>query len=146
MFIFIFSCIGAITPPVAITAYTAAAIADADPNKTGLTAFRIGIVAYIVPFIFITSPALIMAGSAGEVALAIVTSIIGVLSLVGAFEGCLFSFYFNIPARACLGAAALLTIIPGIVTDTFGIGLILISFVITAVHKKTIRKKTGTSD
>jgi TRAP transporter 4TM/12TM fusion protein len=140
MFIFIFSCIGAITPPVAITAYTAAAIADADPNKTGLTAFRIGIVAYIVPFIFITSPALIMVGSTREVILATVTSIIGVLSLVGSFEGCLLFFFFNIPARICLGCAALLTIIPGIVTDSIGIVLIITAFIINTISKKFIKK------
>ncbi|HWP50823.1 MAG TPA: TRAP transporter fused permease subunit, partial [Clostridia bacterium] len=87
MFIFIFSCIGAITPPVAITAYTAAALADADPNKTGFRAFRLGIVAFLVPFIFITSPALIMVGAPSEVLLAAVTAFLGVLSLVGAFEG-----------------------------------------------------------
>jgi TRAP transporter 4TM/12TM fusion protein len=145
MFIFIFSCIGAITPPVAITAYTAAAIADADPNKTGLTAFRIGIVAYIVPFIFITSPALIMVGGTGEIVLATITSIIGVLSLVGSFEGCLFSFFFNIPTRICLGCAALLTIIPGIVTDSIGIGFIIIALLITVISKRLIKNQKEVS-
>jgi len=136
LFIFIFSCIGAITPPVAITAYTAAAIGDADPNKTGWTAFRLGIVAYIVPFIFITSPALILVGTGGEIALAAATSIIGVLSLVAAFEGTLFAFRFNVIARICLAIAALLTLIPGAISDAAGIALIVVALVISVVSKK----------
>ena len=136
LFIFIFSCIGAITPPVAITAYTAAAIGDADPNQTGWTAFRLGIVAYIVPFIFITSPALILVGTGGEIALAAVTSIIGVLSLVAAFEGNLFAFRFNVIARICLAIAALLTLIPGAISDAAGVALIVVALVISVVSKK----------
>jgi len=142
MFIFIFSCIGAITPPVAITAYTAAAIGDADPNKTGWTAFRLGIVAYIVPFIFITSPALILVGTGGEIALAAATSIIGVLSLVAAFEGTLLAFRFNVIARICLAIAALLTLIPGAISDAAGIALIVVALVISVVSKKRMTVTT----
>ncbi|NCC85311.1 MAG: TRAP transporter fused permease subunit, partial [Clostridia bacterium] len=142
LFIFIFSCIGAITPPVAITAYTAAAIGDADPNQTGWTAFRLGIVAYIVPFIFITSPALILVGTGGEIALAAVTSIIGVLSLVAAFEGTLFAFRFNVIARICLAIAALLTLIPGAISDAAGIALIVVALVISVVSKKRMTVTT----
>ncbi|MBE6906100.1 MAG: TRAP transporter fused permease subunit [Ruminococcaceae bacterium] len=135
MFIFIFSCIGAITPPVAITAYTAAALADADPNKTGFRAFRLGIVAYLVPFIFITSPALIMVGNAEEIVLATVTAFIGVLSLVGAFEGCILRFSFSVPSRICLAIAALLTIIPGLVTDLIGIAFLIAAGGIAYIQK-----------
>lgn len=145
MFIFIFSCIGAITPPVAITAYTAAALADADPNKTGFMAFRLGIVAFIVPFIFITSPALIMVGGTGEIILASITATIGVLCLVAAFEGHLFHWKFAVPARICLGVASLLTIIPGIVTDSIGIALIVIAFVLTRFSKAKEPQKSATS-
>jgi TRAP-type uncharacterized transport system fused permease subunit len=51
-FIFYFSCVGAITPPVALAAYSASAMAKTDPWKTGWLAFRFGLVAYIIPFIF----------------------------------------------------------------------------------------------
>jgi len=144
MFIFIFSCIGAITPPVAITAYTAAALAEADPNKTGFMAFRLGIVAFIVPFIFLTSPALIMVGGTGEIILASITATIGVLCLVAAFEGYLFHWQFAVPARICLGVAALLTIIPGIVTDSIGIALIAIAFALTRLSKAKKPQKSAT--
>lgn len=130
MFIFIFSCIGAITPPVAITAYTAAAIADADPNKTGLTAFRLGLVAYIVPFIFITSPSLILVGSWIEILGAFGSAVIGVACLVAAFEGVMIR-KFGIYARIMLGISSVLMIYPGGFTDLIGIALIAVSVFIS---------------
>lgn len=76
MFIFMFACVGALTPPVAITAYTAAAIAKSNPNQTGFTSFRMGIVAYIIPFIFLLNPAILLEGAAMDVILAAATAIL----------------------------------------------------------------------
>lgn len=123
MFIFMFACVGALTPPVAITAYTAAAIAKADPNKTGFTAFRMGLVAYIIPFIFLLNPAILLQGGALEVILAAGTSILGVFCLTGAIEGYMFK-YWSIPSRILLAVAALLTMIPGSMTDIIGVCLV----------------------
>lgn len=136
MFIFIFSCIGAITPPVAITAYTAAAIADADPNKTGMTAFRLGLVAYIVPFIFITSPSLILVGSWIEILGAFGSAVIGVACLVAAFEGVMIK-RFNTVGRIMLGISSVLMIYPGSFTDLIGIALVVVSVFV-------IGRKNGT--
>ena len=86
MFIFMFACVGALTPPVAITAYTAAAIAKSNPNQTGFTSFRMGIVAYIIPFIFLLNPAILLEGAAMDVILAAATAILGVFCLTGAIE------------------------------------------------------------
>ncbi len=140
MFIFMFSCIGAITPPVAVTAYTAAAIAKANPNLTGYTAFRFGLVAYIVPFIFISSPALLLIGAPMEVFQAVFTALIGVMCLVGAVEGYLF-IKVHATSRVLLGIAALLTIIPGFRTDLIGIGLIVLAVIIqwAAKPKKPVK-------
>ena len=66
----------------------AAAIAKSDPNQTGLRAFRMGLVAYIIPFIFLLSPAILLVGSTVEVLLAVVTSVVGIFCLTGAVEGC----------------------------------------------------------
>ena len=129
MFIFMFACVGALTPPVAITAYTAAAIAKADPNKTGFTAFRMGLVAYIIPFIFLLNPAILMVGTGVEVALAAVTSIVGVFCLTGAIEGYMFKYWSKV-TRAMLAVAALCTMIPGNVTDLIGIALIVAAWLL----------------
>lgn len=129
MFIFMFACVGALTPPVAITAYTAAAIAKADPNKTGFTAFRMGLVAYIIPFIFLLNPAILLQGSGVSVVAAAVTSILGVFCLTGAIEGYMFK-YWSVVSRIMLAAAALLMMIPGTATDIIGIAIVAVGFIL----------------
>lgn len=129
MFIFLFACIGALTPPVAITAYTAAAIAKSDPNKTGLRAFRMGLVAYIIPFIFLLSPAILMVGSTGEVLMAVITSVLGIFCLTGAVEGYIFQHWSIVP-RLMLAVAAIFLLIPGTVTDLAGAVCILIAWLV----------------
>ena len=129
MFIFMFACVGALTPPVAITAYTAAAIAKSNPNQTGFTSFRMGIVAYIIPFIFLLNPAILLEGAAMDVILAAATAILGVFCLTGAIEGYMFK-YWSMVSRLLLGAGALMMMIPGTTTDLIGIGLVVLAFVL----------------
>ena len=129
MFIFMFACVGALTPPVAITAYTAAAIAKSNPNQTGFTSFRMGIVAYIIPFIFLLNPAILLEGSGMDVVLAAATAILGVFCLTGAIEGYLLK-YWSMVARVMLGIGALMMMIPGLTTDMIGIGLVIVAFVL----------------
>lgn len=126
MFIFMFSCVGALTPPVAITAYTGAAIANSDPNKTGWTAFRLGLVAYIIPFMFLLSPSLLLTGSLYEIITTLISSLVGILCLVSSFEGYFIMYWQKVP-RILLGAASLLLLKPGLITDLLGIGLIIIA-------------------
>lgn len=135
MFIFMFACVGALTPPVAITAYTAAAIAQSNPNKTGFTSFRMGIVAYIIPFIFLLNPAILLEGETAEVVLAAATAILGVFCLTGAIEGYMFK-YWSVAARVMLAAAALLMMIPGTASDLIGIGLVASAFLLDKLWLK----------
>ena len=129
MFIFMFACVGALTPPVAITAYTAAAIAKSNPNQTGFTSFRMGIVAYIIPFIFLLNPAILLEGGATEVVIAAVTAILGVFCLTGAIEGYMLKYWSTV-TRVMLAVGALLLMIPGTLTDLIGIGLAVLGFVL----------------
>ncbi|PLR83270.1 C4-dicarboxylate ABC transporter [Bacillus canaveralius] len=94
LFILYFACLSAITPPVAVAAYAAAAIADANPIKIGLLACRLGAVAFIIPFMFIYDPALLLIGSPVEIIIAVISAIIGVLALAAGFEG-----WFGIPLK-----------------------------------------------
>ncbi|QTQ12556.1 TRAP transporter fused permease subunit [Treponema parvum] len=132
MFIFMFASIGALTPPVAITAYTAAAIARSDPNKTGYRAFRMGLVAYIIPFIFLLNPALLLTGNLPIVAMAVISSIIGIFALTGAVEGYIFRSWAAV-SRILLALAAILLLIPGSITDIIGALLILIAFFLSKI-------------
>ena len=129
MFIFMFACVGALTPPVAITAYTAAAIAKSNPNQTGFTSFRMGIVAYIIPFIFLLNPAILLEGGATEVVIAAVTAILGVFCLTGAIEGYMLKYWSTV-TRIMLAVGALMLMIPGTVTDLLGIGLAVLGFIL----------------
>jgi TRAP transporter 4TM/12TM fusion protein len=78
MFILYLGMMSFVTPPVAIAAFFAANLAGADPMKTGFYAMRFSWTAYIVPFLFVFSPTLLMQGSAGAIVLAVVTAAIGV--------------------------------------------------------------------
>jgi TRAP-type uncharacterized transport system fused permease subunit len=87
MFLFIFCCIGPITPPVALAAYSAAGIAGSDPNKTGFTAFGMGMAAYIIPFLFVYSPQLLTVGSLTTILSTTFVVLIGITLLIIAIEG-----------------------------------------------------------
>lgn len=140
MFIFIFSSLGALTPPVAITAFAGAAIAEANPNETGITAFRFGLPGYIVPFMFITSPAIIMQGSVAEICMTVSTCIVAVMCLVGALEGYCVVHYSKL-SRALLAVAAILLFWPGHITDIVGIILIAVSVGISMKDPLNLKEK-----
>jgi TRAP transporter 4TM/12TM fusion protein len=129
MFLFIFSCVAAITPPVAIAAYCAAALAKSDPNQTGWLAFRFGLPAYIIPFMFIAVPAVILQGKPLEVFIAVGAELIGILCFVAAIEGFLL-IRWNILARILLGIAAVLLLYPEIITDMMGLALIGVALLV----------------
>ena len=87
MFLFIFCCIGPITPPVALAAYSASGIAGSEPNKTGFTAFRIGLAGYIIPFLFVYSPKLLLLGDPVPIIGTGMATMVGLLLLVVGIEG-----------------------------------------------------------
>ena len=78
LFVLYFGILSMITPPVALCAFTAANISGANPMETGVTAVRLGWTAFVVPFLFVFAPTLIMVGSAVQVVLATMTAIAGV--------------------------------------------------------------------
>jgi TRAP transporter 4TM/12TM fusion protein len=87
LFVFYFAIVSMLTPPVAVAAYLAAGIAGSDPWKTGWTAARLGIVKYIVPFLFIYSPALIGQGTSVQVFIAGTSGAFGTILLAWALSG-----------------------------------------------------------
>jgi TRAP transporter 4TM/12TM fusion protein len=90
LFIMYFGVMSFLTPPVAIAAYVAASIARSEPLQTGFTGVRLGIIAYVVPFVFALSPSLILSGSTGSILLTVTTALLGTLFLSVAFVGYLF--------------------------------------------------------
>lgn len=125
MFIFYFGIISNITPPVAVAAYAAAGISGANPFQTGFKAFTLGIVGFIVPFMFVFGPELLFHGEVLSIILALVTSTIGVISISMAMEGIMLS-RLKLYERLALGAASLLLIDVGWISDMGGLGLIAV--------------------
>jgi TRAP transporter 4TM/12TM fusion protein len=122
LFIFYFACISLITPPVCIAVYIAATIAETKWLKAALIATRLGVAAYIVPFMFVFSPALLLNGSFSEILSVSVSAIIGVIFLAAGMMGFLIK-RATVLERVILCIAAICLIKPGLVTDTLGIGL-----------------------
>lgn len=88
MFVFYYAVISAITPPVALAAFAAAGISGTDPMKTSVEAFKIGLAAFIVPFMFFFSPELLLeSGTTGSIILVVITALIGVYLLSAAVQG-----------------------------------------------------------
>ena len=143
MFLLYYSILSHITPPVALAAYAAGNIADANPNKVGFTAMRLGVIAFIIPFFFVYGPALLMIGTPLEIIEASITSLIGCFFLAVGLEGWLVE-KINIPCRILALGAAFCCIAAGLVTDLIGLGLI-VAFLL--LHKgtrhKLLRKKSA---
>ncbi len=87
MFIFYFCALSLITPPICTTAFTAAAIAESPPMKTGLEAVRFGIVLYTLPYLFVYNPALLMEGNLLQILFVFFVAAIGVFALAIAAQG-----------------------------------------------------------
>ncbi|TCM87461.1 TRAP transporter 4TM/12TM fusion protein [Rhodovulum steppense] len=124
-FIFYFAVMSAITPPVALAAYAGAAIAQSDPMKTSVEAFKFGLAAFVVPFMIFASPALLMQGHWTEVVHVTASAAFGVFLLSAAVQGW-FMGTLNPALRLFVGAAALAMIDGGWLTDGIGLGAALI--------------------
>lgn len=124
LFLFYFACISSITPPVALAAYAAAGVAGASMVQVGFAAVRLGIVGFIVPFLFIYNPVLLFSGPYLEILLAFLTGLVGIMALGLGFERWLWG-NLSLGISGLLIIAALLLIKPGWKTDLIGLGIIL---------------------
>ena len=122
-FVFYYAVISAITPPVALAAYAGAAIAGSEPMRTSVTAFKIGLAAFIVPFMFFYHPTLLMVGDDNTViALNFATALLGVFLLAAGAQGWFFGAATYL-VRALLLGTALMMISGTLVTDLIGLSL-----------------------
>jgi len=126
MFAFYFSCLSAVTPPVALAVYAAASIGGAGLWASGVQAVKFAAAGFIVPFFFVYNPALLFEGAWTDILRAMITGSVGVVALAASMEG-----YFLRTAtwfeRALFLAAALLLIDPGFVTDVIGLGVLAVA-------------------
>ena len=144
MFVFYFGIVADITPPVALAAYAGSAIAKSNPMKTGVTATRLAITAFIVPYIFAFSPEMLIIGSDKpwyEIVLLVVTALCGIYIISAGMEGYM---YKHMPwyERILALAGGLCMVIPGIVTDLAGVALIALVFLLQKIGAKKAKPQT----
>ncbi len=136
MFAFYFAILSAITPPVALAVYAAAGIAKAPLWQAGWTAVRVGAAGFIVPFMFIFEPSLLMIGAWPDILQSFVSASIGTICLAAGLFGYLFRSA-RAWERAFLLGAAVMLIKPGLVTDLVGAGLVAVVVFSQLVLRKT---------
>ncbi|MEA4880557.1 MAG: TRAP transporter large permease subunit, partial [Synergistaceae bacterium] len=141
-FVFFYAVLSSVTPPVCVGAYTAAGIAGADPNKTAFTSIKLALSGFIVPFVFVYAPEIMLTNveSWPTTIFAILTAIVGVYGLAIATEGFI---VHKVPiwGRFLAFAGAILLIVPGIYGDVGGFALL--SFVV--LYNLKIQKKGSQS-
>lgn len=120
LFIFYFGIISNVTPPVALAAYAAAGVARCNPTKTGWYAFKLSLSGFILPFMFVYNPVLLMQGKPLEIIQAVITALVGIYSLSAALEKFVFKWNISQIERAMLFVSAILLIVPGTLTDISG--------------------------
>jgi TRAP-type uncharacterized transport system fused permease subunit len=121
MFVFYFAVLSAITPPVAIAVYAACGIARSDVWATSFIAVKLGLTGYIIPFMFVYGPSLLLIGEWHTIVLSAITACAGVTLLAAGLSGWLIG-HANPAARLCYVGAAFVLINPGLVTDTVRCG------------------------
>jgi TRAP transporter 4TM/12TM fusion protein len=132
MFVLYHGCLSMITPPIALAAYAAAHIAGADPMRTSWVACRLGWPAFVLPFVFAWSPALLLIGAPGEIAATMLFTVAGVWLGTAAISGFLVKA-LTLPRRATAFAAAVLLLAPGgfalhLIGLALGAGLAVLEF------------------
>ena len=150
MFVFYFGVFANITPPVCLAAFAGAGISGGDPMKTGFLSLKLALAGFIVPFMFIYNPAMLMIDPTGlavtakefplppiiDIVTAVVTSVIGVIGLSAALEG-YFKGSMNTITRIILAIGALLLIYPGLITGLIGGVIILGIALLNMKNSKT---------
>ncbi|WP_121632517.1 TRAP transporter permease [Tropicibacter alexandrii] len=134
-FVFYFAVVSAITPPVALASYAAAGISGSNPMSTSVASFKIGIAAFIVPFMFFYNSALLMDGTWYEVARAGATAVFGVFLLSGGVQGWFMGQRSAWFIRLALIVAALFMIEGGLITDVIGIGAVVSAYLVQKLFR-----------
>jgi len=122
LFVFYFAVMSFLTPPVCLAVYAAASLAGADMMKTAFQAIKLGIAAYIVPFLFVYNPSLLLQGGTVDIIHAVITAMIGISLVAIGIGGFLFR-ELNWAKRAFLILGGLGSLIPGWRSDVIGLAI-----------------------
>ena len=134
-FVFYYAIFAGLTPPVCGTVFVASAMADSNWVQTAFLSIRLSIGAFLVPFILIFNPGMVLIGSTVEIIQTTVTSLFGIAALGAGFMGYL-RRELNWPLRIILVAAGLLMVHPQLVTDIIGIAVMVAVYLFIRISEK----------
>jgi len=130
LFILYWGLISFITPPVALASIAAASIARADPWRTGIWSMRLGLINFVLPFLFVLNPTLLLIGTPLQIVHDVTTACFAVWLLAAGLEGWLYGMgAIGRASRALLVVGALGLLVPGLATDLFGLGMLAVVYV-----------------
>lgn len=144
MFVFYYGIMAQITPPVCVASYTAAGIADANAMKTGLRGFIYAMVGFLVPFVFVYNPAILLQGTVIEIIVATAQLALGTCFLALVISGYFIS-NLSVIERALLLAAALCLIAPEIISSIIGLAVGVAILILSIIRKKKSIAREGVS-
>ena len=137
MFIFYFGIISNVTPPVALAAFAAAGLSGGSVLWTGVKATRLALAGFIIPFVMIYAPEILMIGEPVEIAIVSITALIGVYALATATVG----YYFTnctVPERIINAVAGIMLVVPDTMISLIGLVIFVVS---TVFNRKQARSK-----
>lgn len=141
MFVFYFGIIADVTPPVALAAYAGSAISGGNALKTGVNASKLAIAAFLIPYIFVASPVLLMIDATpGALIWATGTALVGMIGLSGAMIGYLIAPIHPI-MRILFFVGGLMMVDPGSITDLAGAAILIVCMVLQYYKKKKINQQ-----
>ncbi|SMF73720.1 TRAP transporter, 4TM/12TM fusion protein [Tistlia consotensis] len=142
LFALYFAILSAITPPVAIAVYAACGIARGSIVETSVTAVKLALTGYIIPFMFVFGPSLLLIGDWTTILLTAITAFSGVALLAVGLQGYLFA-PLRWPPRLLFVAAAIALIEPGLATDAVGVGLALTALLLDRATRRALPVAEG---
>ena len=138
MFVFFFGILADITPPVCLAAYAGAGIAGANPMRTGVTAVKLAIAAFLIPFVFVLEPSLLLQGTITELIPALATLVLGMMVIAAGLAGYFFGRTSALE-RALLLIGGVLMVYPHVVVSLAGLVLAVIAVVLQLIRRRGSR-------
>jgi len=139
MFAFYFGIIADVTPPVALAAFVGAGIARANPLKTGIQASKLAIAAFLVPYVFVYHPSLLLIDvTAFDIIEIVITSVIGIIGVGSGVCGYFITEQSSFE-RILFFVGGILLVTPGMETDLAGLAMLIVAYFIQ--RQKMVKKK-----
>lgn len=138
MFVFFFGILADITPPVCLAAYAGSGIANSNPLRTGVTALRLAIAGFLIPFVFVLEPALLLEGSIMELIPALVTLVLGMTVIAAGLAGYLVT-RTTVLEVVLLMVSGVMMVVPVLWVSLIGIAIAAVVVVVQVIRRRRHR-------